>query len=313
LQDDVKFAELVGTTIANLRQSRRLQRRQSELRYFFAPVVMEAMAGRDADEVLRPREANLSVMFCDLRGFSRASERDSHDLLALLDQVSEALGVMTQQILATDGVIGDFHGDAAMGFWGWPLEQADAAMRAAKTAIAIRRMYADASVASGGFRCGIGIATGRAVAGRIGTVDQVKVTAFGPVVNLASRLEGITKAFGAEIIVDGATAAAIESPCKSIDDDSVQLRKLAVVRPAGFKQAVSIFSLAGDEPVPEDQNARYNSALVQLIDGKWRDAKQTLLSMSDDDGPRNFLLNLIDGQNQTPPPDWDGVIDMPKN
>ncbi len=307
LQDDVKFAELVGTTIANLRQSRRMQRRQAELRHFFAPVVMEAMAGMNADEVLRPREANLSVMFCDLRGFSRASERDSHDLLSLLAQVSEALGVMTRQILATDGVIGDFHGDAAMGFWGWPLQQDDADMRAVKTAIAIRRMYADASVASGGFRCGIGIATGRAVAGRIGTVDQVKVTAFGPVVNLASRLEGITKAFGAEIIVDGATAAAI----KKLGDDSIGMRRLGVVRPAGFTQAVSVFSLVEGTTTEEDI-ARYDSALVHLIDGRWSEAKQTLLMMSDDDGPRNFLLRFIDSNAQSPPDGWDGIIDMPK-
>lgn len=308
LQDDVKFAELVGTTIANLRQSRRLQRRQAELRHFFAPVVMEAMAGLDPDEVLRPREADLSVMFCDLRGFSRASERDSQNLLALLAQVSEALGVMTRQILATDGVIGDFHGDAAMGFWGWPLQQDDAAMRAAKTAIAIRRMYADASVASGGFRCGIGIASGRAVAGRIGTTDQVKVTAFGPVVNLAARLEGITKAFGAEIIVDGPTAAAI----KKLGDDSIEVRKLAVVRPAGFTQAVAIHGPVDRDVLTVDDQARYDAALVELIDGRWAAARQTLASMADTDGPRNFLIRFIDRHDQSPPDGWDGIIDMPK-
>ena len=76
LQDDVKFAELVGTTFSNLRLSRRLERRQAAMRRFFAPVVMDALAGRDTDEVLAPREADLSVMFCDLRGFSRRSERD---------------------------------------------------------------------------------------------------------------------------------------------------------------------------------------------------------------------------------------------
>ena len=77
LQDDVKFAELVGTMIVNLRQSRRLERRQAAIRQFFAPVVMEALAGRDTEKVLEPREADLSVLFCDLRGFSRSgSGRD---------------------------------------------------------------------------------------------------------------------------------------------------------------------------------------------------------------------------------------------
>ena len=61
LEDDVKFAELVGTTLASLRQSSRLQRRQAAMQHFFAPIVMEALAAKDTDEVLEPREADLSV------------------------------------------------------------------------------------------------------------------------------------------------------------------------------------------------------------------------------------------------------------
>ena len=106
LHDDVKFAELVGTTIGNLRQSRRLQRRQAAMRHFFAPVVMNALAQRDTDDVLEPREADLSVMFCDLRGFSRRSEEGADQLLKLLSQVSDALGVMTRHIIELGGVIG---------------------------------------------------------------------------------------------------------------------------------------------------------------------------------------------------------------
>ena len=137
------------------------------------------------------------MLFCDLRGFSRHSERSAEDLLGLLNRVSQALGVTTHEIREQGGVLGDFHGDAAMGFWGWPLAQPDAAVRACLAALAIRAEFAataqrpDDPLAD--FRVGIGIATGRAVAGKIGTVDQVKVTVFGPVVNLASRLEGMTK------------------------------------------------------------------------------------------------------------------------
>ena len=244
LHDDVKFTELVGTTLSNLRQSRRLQRRQSQMRHFFAPVVLNALADQNLDEVLVPREVNLSVLFCDLRGFSRRSEQDSADLLGLLAQVSKALGVMTRHIMEAQGVIGDFHGDAAMGFWGWPLEQPDAAMRAVEAASKIRadfRIHADKL----GFRCGIGVATGRAVAGQIGTVDQVKVTAFGPVVNLASRLEGMTKQLGAEVIIDQATAEAVDRAA----DSRFQTRSLGSVQPDGFS---SNFEVAELLPVPDD-------------------------------------------------------------
>jgi adenylate cyclase len=238
LHDDVKFTELVGTTISNLRQSRRLQRRQTQMRHFFAPVVLNALAAQDIDKVLVPREVNLSVMFCDLRGFSQRSEQDSADLLGLLAHVSEALGVMTRHIMQGQGVIGDFHGDAAMGFWGWPLEQPDAAIRAVEAASKIRadfRTHADTL----GFRCGIGVATGRAVAGQIGTVDQVKVTAFGPVVNLASRLEGMTKTLGVEIVIDQATAEAIDLS----GDQRFRTRSLGKVQPAGFRHQFEVAEL----------------------------------------------------------------------
>ena len=317
LTDDVKFAELVGTTIANLRQSRRLERRQSNMRHFFAPVVMSALAGRDPDEVLEPREADLSVMFCDLRGFSRRSERDSEQLLDLLAHVSDALGVMTQHILGTDGVIGDFHGDAAMGFWGWPLPQTDAAMRAAEAAIRIRRENASAEEANR-FRCGIGIASGRAVAGRIGTSDQVKVTAFGPVVNLASRLEGITKAFGADVILDAATTSILkEIP----QQDEFRLRRLAIVRPAGFDSPVEISELlptngsdesSHDQVLTDHEISDYEASLDALVRGDWDDAYERLHCLPSWDRPKDMLLATILRHNRIPPSSWDGVIDLPK-
>lgn len=316
LQDDVKFAELVGTTIANVRQSRRLERRQAAMRRFFAPVVMDALAGRDTDQVLAPRETDLSVLFCDLRGFSRQSERDADQLLDLLARVSDALGVMTRHILETGGVIGDFHGDAAMGFWGWPLEQIDREMRAAEAAMRIRRDYA-ARAGDSSFRCGLGIASGRAVAGRIGTVDQVKVTAFGPVVNLASRLEGITKAFGAEVILDEATAAALR-PRLNQPGSSLRLRRLARVLPAGLGQPVEISELLSVGPeegqtLSDHQIGEYEASLEALIRGDWNEAYERLHALPAWDRPKDVLISTILQHHRTPPKSWSGVIELPKS
>src|ERR1700741_1932834 len=102
-----------------------------------------------------------------------------------------------------------------MGFWGWPFAQEDAVRRACRAALAICRDYAavasEHSSALADFQVGIGIATGRAVAGMIGTVDQVKVTVFGPVVNLASRLETMTRQLRAAILIDPPNAAVIQA------------------------------------------------------------------------------------------------------
>lgn len=320
LHDDVKFTELVGTTVASLRQARVLQKRQMGMKRFFAPIVMEAMSGRDPEVVLRPRETDVSVLFCDLRGFTRQSEEAQGKLLELLQRVSDALGVMTGEILKAGGVVGDFHGDAAMGFWGWPIDQADAVGRAASAALAIREAFREQSglgtvqaTSLHGFRCGIGLATGRAVAGRIGTVDQVKVTAFGPVVNLASRLEGMTKVLGVEVLLDDESARWVKA---HIPSDQMRVRKLAVVRPAGFASGIEVSQLlppATDPGAPSDDDiSAYEDALKSLVEGKWDRAFEKLHRVSADDRAKDFLTATILKHGRVPPSGWDGVIDIPK-
>lgn len=209
----MKFAELVAAAVNSMTQMRLLERQQATLSQFFSPVVLGTLSVEDPDVVLAPRETQVSVLFCDLRGFSLETERHADNLLELLNRVSKALGVMTHHILEQGGVVGDFQGDAAMGFWGWPLAQPDAVVRTCRAALAIRAEFELAAQEPdnplAGFHAGIGIASGKAVAGKIGTVDQVKVTVFGPAVNVASRLEGMTRTLRASILLDATTAQAV--------------------------------------------------------------------------------------------------------
>lgn len=339
LSDDVKFAEVVGSLISGIRQATQFQQRHAAMRRFFAPVVLDAIAGTDSENWLQPRECSLSVMFCDLRAFSRTSEAHGGQLLVLLEQVSAALGVMTKHILNTEGVIGDFHGDSAMGFWGWPLPlphgtdpMIAASTAAAQAAADIRCDYARGETE---FRCGIGIASGRAVAGRIGTVDQVKVTAFGPVVNLASRLEGLTKTFGVEIIVDRVTAEHLMGPADKnstrdpaarvadvtgaadcISAAGFRLRTLGRVRAAGTQTPVEIYQLI----VPLENQAQLSqselessrAAFAAFGEGRWDEAYQRLHDLPAWDRPKDVLLQRILEHHRIAPPDWDGVLTFTK-
>ncbi len=317
LQDDVKFTEIVATTLGNLRKVRQLERRQTGLRRFFAPVVLDALGASDPDQVLAPREAEIAVMFCDLRGFSRQSEQQSDQLLALLERVSQALGVMTKHILDRGGVIGDFHGDAAMGFWGWPLPQGDAATRACLAGLAVLNDFTNAASSNStsrltGFRCGIGIASGRAVAGRIGTIDQVKVTAFGPVVNLASRLESMTKLLRAEVLLDETTADQVRA---NLPPTVGRVRRLLRVRPAGMTQPLVVSQLlppAANSPLADEHLLEYEAALDALIEGDWAEAFVRLHRVPPGDRAKDYLTALIAQHDRLPPPDWDGVINLPK-
>lgn len=313
LREDMKFTELVAATLNSLRQTDLLQRKQAALRSFFSPQILEAITHEDPDVVLAPRENEVSVLFCDVRGFSRRAERQAEHLLTLLDRVSKALGVMTHHILDKGGVFGDFQGDAAMGFWGWPIAQPDMVERACSAALAIRLAFEtsarEANHPLAGFQVGIGIATGRAVAGRIGTADQSKVTVFGPVVNLASRLEGMTKILQSPILLDEPTGRAVR---EQVPPGVARSRRIAVVRPYGFDAQVEVSELLPPaELYPElsDENIRdYEGALDAFIAGDWSQAVELLHRVPAKDRVKDFLTVYIAQYNRTPPAGWNGVV-----
>lgn len=314
-RDDIKFTELVASTLANLKRITLLEKNQASLGQFFSPVVMEALSEQDPEQVFAPREADVSILFCDLRGFSRTSEELSDDLLGLLNRVSQALGVTTHHIFQQNGVIGDFHGDAAMGFWGWPMEQTDFIERACAAALGIRKELEIASRHPDHplhqFRMGIGIATGKAVAGKIGTVDQVKVTAFGPVVNLASRLETMTKQLHAHILLDETTALHIR---EEVDSSVARVRKVARVKPFGLTKPLIVSELlppVSEYPQLTDQHiAAYEESLEYLLAGDWEQAFKMLHQVPADDRVKDFLTVFIAQHNRICPPDWKGVIPL---
>ncbi len=316
LQDDLKFAELTATTLGALRQVRTLQRRQDGLRNFFAPVVLEALAGRDPDKVLAPRETNVSVLFCDLRGFSKQSEDAADRLLELLQRVSDALGVMTHHILASGGVVGDFHGDAAMGFWGWPIASDRTMQAACEAALAIRGQFEHAAAQPehplANFRAGLGIASGPAVAGRIGTTDQVKVTVFGPVVNLASRLEAMTKQLQTSILIDETTAEWLRA---NVGRDVLRVRRVARVLPYGMLTPLVVSELlppAGPASMLTDEHIQYyEAALEQFLVGRWPEAFRLLHQVPAEDQVKDFLTVYIAQHRRIAPTDWQGVIELP--
>ena len=199
-----------------------------------------------------------------------------------------------------------------MGFWGWPLAQPDAIVRAARAALAIRAQFAEAQDADdplADFQVGIGIATGSAVAGKIGTVDQVKVTVFGPVVNLASRLEGMTKTFHAPILLDERTAAVLRA---DLPRDEGRLRRVAVVRPYGMEQSLEVAELLPPldkaAALSDQQIADYEVALDDFVAGRWSAAFERLHRVPATDRVKDFLTVLIAQHDRTPPADWTGVI-----
>ena len=150
LDGDTKFAKLAGDIFSGLRDLRMLQKRDAFFNQLLSPAVRAAVAGQSFEQVTAPREQTVTVLFCDLRGSVQAIGRVETG--RRWGKISQALDVMSEAIVEQDGVIGDFQGDAAMGFWGWPLPQDDQIERAARAALAIRKRFARPPAAGRGTR-----------------------------------------------------------------------------------------------------------------------------------------------------------------
>lgn len=315
LKGDLRFAELISEFIGAIRQVRMLSLQQAGLSQFFSPPVLETLRQIDGEKKLEPRESDIAVLFCDVRGFSKKSEQSQQNLSELLKRVSDALGVMTCGIIKYDGVIADFQGDAALGFWGWPTPKEDDRVSACRAALQIYQEFQhamqDSSHSLTGFQVGIGIAHGRAIAGKIGTTEQIKVGAFGPTVNLGSRLEGLTKQLRAAVLVDESTASYAR---EHLPRSEGRLRKLGRFRPAGMATELEVSQLLPplelDSSVSDEDIATYEMAWTMFAAGKWREALDKLSELPVHDRVKDFLLLYIAQNNYEPPADWNGVIAM---
>ena len=318
LEEDVRFVTLVGRIFGSLCRLRDLQMRQSVLAQFFPRPILGLLLSRpDIEQVLRPRELDVTVLFCDLRGSTQYAEEWSGDAVELWYRISDALALMSSCITDLGGVLGDLQGDAAMGFWGWPVADPGRVEKAARAAVAIyRRLQAVASDPDHplrGFRCGIGIASGRAVAGRLGTPDQFKVTVYGKVTNVAARLESLTKPMGAAILVDDQTATSLSSHLP--ESGWATLRRIGPVRLTGMVKPTVVFQLVpGDVPVDgwmaaQSERGAFEAATRFIQEGDWREAARLLEPLNSDPVAR-VLHRILKRFGYAPPVEFQGALEQ---
>ncbi|WP_306752783.1 CHASE2 domain-containing protein [Paracoccus actinidiae] len=232
----------VGQTLRDFAAERRLRAGLTRaFSHYLAPALVERLAADPGALRLGGESREITVLFCDIRGFTTLAEHlqaQPERLTMILHRLMEPL---SQAVLAENGTIDKYIGDCLMAFWNAPLDVPD---HAARAVAAGRRMIAAVAALNEDFAregiaplsIGIGINTGTCIVGNMGSGARFDYSAIGDAVNLAARLEGMTKDQGVPLIAGEGTAAAIGR--------DGGLRFLADVNVRGRSTATKIFSLA---------------------------------------------------------------------
>ena len=185
---------------------------------YFSPAVLDLIMKDPKTLSLGGERKEVTILFSDIRSFTTITESTPPETLTKL--LHEYFTEMTEEILATDGVLDKFIGDAIMAFWGAPLEQPDHADRAVRAAQGMMRRLAAlqnkwATAGLPHVDIGVGIHTGTATVGNMGSEKRFDYTVIGDAVNTASRLEGLNKEHKTHIIISEATKTKLNMPVKT--------------------------------------------------------------------------------------------------
>jgi adenylate cyclase len=274
---------------------------------YIPPSLVEEIDEAGEEISLEGESREMSVLFSDVRGFTTISE--GLDAIELTRMMNEFLTPFTQAIQTHRGTIDKYMGDCVMAFWGAPLtddEHARHALLSAFDMLGAVRTLDEPFKAKGwpAIHVGVGIASGDMNVGNMGSEFRIAYTVMGDTVNLGSRLEGLTKQYGVDIIVNDRTAQLVPD---------FTFRELDLVRVKGKNEPVAIFEPLGPGGEISRETARelslYNEALAAFR--QWNEAQDSFQSLKErtEHLLYNVYLDRIEQfRSQPPPSDWDGVF-----
>jgi adenylate cyclase len=278
----------VAAGLARLEEKEKALAAQVLFEQFFSPELARHLA--EQPDLLRGRNVEVSVLFCDVRGFSRVSERLGPQ--ATMEWMNDVLGELSGCVRRYQGVLVDYVGDELLAMWGAPEKQPDHAVRACRAALDMLACLPGLNArwqASTGATLGIGIGvnTGDASVGNSGSQHKFKYGPLGNTVNLGSRAQGATKHLKCQVLITGATAAKL--------DDTFRRRRLCQVKVQNIEKPVDLYELAPpDRTGWAEAAAEYEQALAELEGKQFGEAAARLAALrarQPDDGPALVLLS----------------------
>lgn len=289
---------------------RRRRMIQNAFGRYLAPSVVEALSESPDQLRLGGTLGDVTVMFADLSGFTALSTRTSPEELVTL--TNEYLAIIADEVDASNGYVDKFIGDAVMAIWGAPIKSDQHAMEASRAALRIVDEIAkagEAAKARGAHSFGIkiGIQSGPAIVGNVGSARRYNYTAVGETVNIAARLEGLPGVYGCSLLLGPSTAAAVGEMIllREIDHVAVKGREapLTIFEPLGLVDAITA--------AQSKSNEDFSSALAHYRARRFQQAADLWRAMGDGDGPAQLMAARAELYIATPPAnDWDGVFVM---
>ena len=278
-------------------------------RHYLSPDVIDRIIRQPSLLRLGGEKREITSFFSDVAGFTSISEVLSpEDLVNLLN---EYLSEMTEIILASGGTLDKYEGDAIIAFWNAPLDQPDHALRACRAALQCRKRLAElgpnfSEKIGRPLTMRIGLNSGPAVVGNMGSSRRFDYTAMGDTVNLASRLEGAAKLYGVTILVGEETHARV--------GEAVVVREVDTIRVVGKAKPVSVYEVVGERgevAAPEmDKLKLFERAREAYKRRDWDGAIDLFTGLKGDGAAEIYLGRCRDLKASPPRADWDGVFEL---
>jgi adenylate cyclase len=277
---------------------------------YVPPELVDKMAADPSKYNMEPRSAELTILFCDVRGFTSISEALKPE--ELREYINEYLTDMSSIIRAKyRGTLDKYIGDAIMAFWGAPVEDPQHARNGLLAGLEMHREceVLNAKFAARGWptlKIGVGINSGTVRVGDMGSQVRRAYTAMGDAVNVASRLEGRTKGYGVGVLVGESTRNLVKD---------VVFREVDRIKVKGKDEAVTIYEPLGLESQIEknflDELKLWNQTLRAYRTQQWDQADINLLNLQRMNPScglyRAYAQRVAEKRRDPPPPDWDGV------
>lgn len=295
------MSSLVAGTYKYATEGRQKRFIKSAFKQYLSPEVISQLLAHPERLSLGGERRELSIYFSDLAGFTAISESLEPETLTTL--LNDYLTAMTDIIHEEGGTVDKYEGDAIIAFWNAPLDQPDHAKRAVRAAVRCQQRLAELRpefVERTGkpFHMRVGLNTGPAVVGNLGSHTRFDYTMLGDAVNLAARLEGVNKVFFTSTLLSETTHQAQEGhlPC----------REVGRIRVVGKREAVRVFQPLDEVEASQAARDLFSEGLKLYYAGDFARARERFLAASGDLQARAYAEECV-RLLADPPEQWDGV------